>query len=248
LSDQNEVMPSAIAVRANGERQMPVIQTDANGDIPAGQLIMAALQQGVNPDALEKLVALKERMEDRNARKEFAAALAKFKAECPPIYRTKHVDIPGRGGSYGFDYAPLEEALPVMEPVLESNGFTVKWDRTADKGMLTSVCTLRHVGGHSDTSSFTLPVDSAAGMSLQQKYSAASTFADRKAFFAVLGIVAEKGAPGAEREVDPKKVNDDQLDRSRGQARRPELKGKTPEKAEEWKTAFFEHFGVNGAR
>jgi hypothetical protein len=130
------------------------------------QLILAALDRGVNPDALEKLVALKERMEDRNARKEFAAALAKFRAECPPIYE---VEARGRSPA-GLDRTDSTTrrsriALPVMQPHLERNGFTVKWDRTADKSMLTSVCTLRHVGGHSDTSSFTLPVDSAAGMS-----------------------------------------------------------------------------------
>jgi hypothetical protein len=227
------------------DRQLPAIQADAEGNIPPSQLIMAALDRGVSPDALEKLVSLQERMEDRNARKEFARALAKFKAECPVITKSRHVAVEGRSASYGFDFAPLEEALPIMEPYLEANGFTVKWDRIADgKGMLTSVCTLRHVSGHSDTSSFTLPTESSnPGMSLQHKYAGAATFADRKSLFAVLGIVAEKESAAARREVDPTPVTDDQLtDLEDRMATR--LKGRPAVKAVEWRKKFLAHFGV----
>ena len=66
------------------------------------------------------------------------------------ITKSRHVAVEGRSASYGFDFAPLEEALPIMEPHLEANGFTVKWDRSTNGSMLTSVCTLRHIGGHSD--------------------------------------------------------------------------------------------------
>lgn len=237
-SERTEVAPR----RADGPALE--VHADANGNISPEQLIMAALDRGVPPESLERLVALKDRMEDRNAQKEFTRALAKFKAECPPIRKSKHVRIEGRSGSYGYDYAPLEEALPIMAPFLDSNGFVVKWDRTADKNMLTSICTLKHVGGHSETSSFTLPTESAnPGMSIQQKYGGAATFADRKAFFAVIGIVAEKEDAAAQREIDPALVNEDQLiDLTDKLAER--LQGKTPQKAAEWKKRFFTHFGV----
>lgn len=242
-----EAPPSAggVMVQTPRDRAVPTIQADENGNISPSQLIMAALDRGIPPESMVVLVGLQERMEDRNARKEFARALAKFKAECPVITKSKHVAIEGRSSSFGFDYAPLEEALPIMEPFLEANGFTVKWDRTVDgKGMLTSVCTLRHVGGHSDSSSFTLPTESSnPGMSVQHKYSGAATFADRKSLFAVLGIVAEKEGAAAAREVDPTPVNDDQLlDLEERMAAR--LKGKPAVKAAEWRNKFLAHFGV----
>lgn len=238
--------PASLVHTPERPRQMPVVQADAEGNVSPSQLILAALDRGVTPDALEKLVALQERMEDRNARKEFARALAKFKSECPVITKSKHVAVEGRSASYGFDYAPLEEALPMMEPHLEANGFTVKWDRTADgKGMLTSVCTLRHVGGHSDTSSFTLPTDSSnPGMSAQHKFAGAATFADRKSLFAVLGIVAEKEGAAAQREVDPTPVSDDQLTELEDKLAQ-RLKGKPAVKAAEWKAEFLKHFSVD---
>lgn len=236
---------SSLVKAAEPPRSVPTVRADENGNISPSQLIMAALDRGIPAESLEKLVALQERMEDRNARKEFARALAKFKTECPVITKSRHVAIEGRSSSYGYDYAPLEEAYPVMEPFLESNGFTVKWDRTVDgKGMLTSVCTLRHEGGHSDSSSFTLPTESSnPGMSVQHKYSGAATFADRKSLFAVLGIVAEKEEAAAAREVDPTPVSEDQF--TDLQDRMDErLKGKPAVKAAEWRKKFLAHFGV----
>lgn len=236
----------AVAVRtAENGRELPAIRTDADGNIPPSQLIMAALERGVNPDSLEKLVALQERMEDRNARKEFAAALAAFKRECPPVFKTKSTKTAGSSRSFDFTWAPLEDIVATIDPYLEKHGFTYKWDRTADgKGMLTSVCTLRHIAGHSETSSFTLPTESSnPGMSTQHKYSGAATFADRKSLQAVLGIVSDDQERAAQREIDPTPVTEDQLTDLEDRIT-VRLQGKTPQKAAAWRKNFLEHFGI----
>jgi hypothetical protein len=53
------------------------------------QILIAAVERGIDPDALEKLVALQERVEAKRAEKAFNAAMATFKAECPSILKNR---------------------------------------------------------------------------------------------------------------------------------------------------------------
>lgn len=215
------------------------------GGVQIAQLLELAVTKGMPAAELKELLSLHERIEDRNARKEFAAALAAFKRECPPVFKTKSTKTAGSSRSFDFTWAPLEDIVATIDPYLEKHGFTYKWDRTADgKGMLTSVCTLRHIAGHSETSSFTLPTESSnPGMSTQHKYSGAATFADRKSLQAVLGIVSDDQERAAQREIDPTPVNDDQLTDLEDRIT-VRLQGKTPQKAAAWRKNFLEHFGI----
>jgi hypothetical protein len=54
--------------------------------------------------------------------------------------------------------------------------------------MLTAKCRCSHIGGHSRVSSFAVPTETRAGMSPQQKFGAAATYAQRRALSSVLGL------------------------------------------------------------
>src|SRR3990167_1808824 len=57
---------------------------------------------------------------------ELAAALAKAQSEFPPIERGKTVRVQTKtGGSYTFTYAPLDEILAAVKPVLSENGLAL---------------------------------------------------------------------------------------------------------------------------
>ena len=49
------------------------------------RLLQTAIEKEIPVEALEKIVALHERVADREAAKEFASAMALFQSECPPI-------------------------------------------------------------------------------------------------------------------------------------------------------------------
>jgi hypothetical protein len=53
---------------------------------------------------------------------------------------------------------------------------------------MTVSCVVTHAGGHSKRSKMTLPVDSKAGCSEQQKYGAAQTYAQRYSLIQALGL------------------------------------------------------------
>lgn len=174
------------------------------------QLIYVAIHQGVDPDALEKLVNLQERMNKTRAEKAFNAALVRFKDLCPAIKKNKTANIKMEsGGSYAFTYAEIDQIAMVADPFLQECGFSYMWNQTATQNSVTETCTLMHEEGHQRESSFTVPTENKSGATPQQKFGGASTFAQRRAFAAVLGLVTTD--KDFERStVDPTKVTDDQ--------------------------------------
>lgn len=179
-------------------------------DLSPAALIYIAMQTGQSPDALEKLVGLQERMEKRQAEKDFIDALAQFRAACPPIKKNKTAKITtDSGGGYSYVYAELDEIARVIDPILERFGFSYTWNTEATEKSVKVECILLHKGGHSRSSFFTVPVESKSGMSPQQKYGAASTFAQRRSLANVTGLTTtDKDTDAAA--IDPTTISSDQ--------------------------------------
>lgn len=177
------------------------------------QLLQLAIEKGAGVEALEKLVGLHERVTAREAALEFARQLADFQANCPAIGKNKTAEIATKGGGrYSYQYAPLEEIVRIVKPLLVARGFSYGWDSDVTGGQLRCTCTLRHVNGHSTAGSFTLPVENPSAMSPQQKVGAALTFAQRKTLESVLGLnTTEDDTDAVSREIDPTPVSSDQL-------------------------------------
>lgn len=202
----------AVAVRDERDNgDLPAIATGSAGGIQ--QLLHLAIEKGAGVDALEKLVGLHERVTAREAALEFARQLADFQANCPPIGKVKTADIMTRsGGKYSYTYAPLEEIVRVVKPLLVARGFSYGWDSDVTGAQLKVTATLRHVNGHFVTASFTLPIENASAMSPQQKVGAALTFAQRKTLESVLGLnTTEEDSDAVAREIDPTPITVDQV-------------------------------------
>jgi len=127
------------------------------------QLMERALSHG--PEgvaALEKLIELKNRQDDREAARTFAGALATFQAECPELPKTraiKHLGGATRDGRrVGVHYTPIDELDRIVKPVLRKHGFAYSWDQVCTPEQVTATCILRHVDGHHGSASATVPV------------------------------------------------------------------------------------------
>lgn len=159
------------------------------GESEIGQLLRLAVTGNVPVETIEKLVALKERMEDRNAAREFNIALADFQAACPAIKKTSSAKITTAGGSaYSYSYAELDEIARTTRPILTRFGLSYTWDSEADGEKLICTCTVFHTSGHSRSAKFTLPTTTKSGMSDQQKVAAALTYARRQSLIQALGL------------------------------------------------------------
>lgn len=158
------------------------------------EMLQAVVQKGVtaeNVAAVEQIVKLYERMEDKKAEKEFAAAFVRLQAEMRSVKATKAV--PNKDGSIRYTFAPFEEIMAEVGPKLEAHGFTVSFSTEFDEKRLVKSCTLRHIGGHSQTNKFAVRVGSGPpSASEAQADGAASTYAKRFALCDALNILIEK--------------------------------------------------------
>lgn len=153
------------------------------------QLLQSAVDGKVSVEAMEKLISLYNDVADRQAKSEFAGAMAAFQAECPPIPKTSTGTVTKDGNFvYSWKYAGLGEIAKVAGPVLHSKGLSYSWDSSETDGRLTCTCIVRHINGHTQSASFTCPIDERAKMSDPQKCSGALTLARRQSLIQALGL------------------------------------------------------------
>lgn len=214
------------------ERTALVAKMDDAGQV--NDLFRLAFEKGgATPEALAQLVALKERIDRRNAELEFAQAMVAFQETCPPIERTSTAKIATRSGAgYEYKFADFEQIVETVRPHLQRHGLSFTFDSTTDGKMLTCTCVLRHVNGHSIPSSFTLPTDTASAMSAQQAVGAALTFAKRQCIVSVLGLSLTDPDPDGGAGTTP--ITDEQA--ADITALMEEVKADRPR--------FLKHFGV----
>lgn len=155
-------------------------------------LLEQAIDKGMDPDGLEKLVSLAWKQQDRIAAQEFNAAMNTFQDRVPKILKTERTSYATkRGGNVSYTYAPLEQVIKQVRPLLSELGFSFGWDTKVDSGFMTVTCTLRHVNGHEKSATFSTAVDGQDKMSQPQKHASTETFAKRYSFMSVIGVHAE---------------------------------------------------------
>ncbi len=176
------------------------------------QLLSAAIDKGVSVEALEKLVALHERVADRYAAQQFAEHLAAFQLACPPIEKKSTAKIATKaGGEFRYTYAELDEIARTVAPFLAARGFSYSWDSTTHEGTLAVVCTLRHSNGHSITSTFAAPVESRSGAtSKMQDTASAMTYARRQSTVAILGLTTADPDNDGRKQEEQHPISEDQ--------------------------------------
>lgn len=188
---------------------------DVGGELEAGNenvsvpaLVKLAIEKGVEVEVLERLVALQERVSERNARAAFIEALAAFQQACPPILKTREnaqFQVTRSGVSRKAKYAPLEDIDRVARPVAARFGLVWTWNTTVDATLMHVTCRVLHALGHAEEATVSLPFESKAGSSPQQKFGSAQTYGMRYSLVAALGITTadddDDGAGGGEPEL-----------------------------------------------
>lgn len=166
-------------------RELAQVQTGSEVEA----MIRIALDKGLNPTELYAI--LREERAQR-AEQAFNAAFAKFKAECPPIRkRSENVQfqVTRDGVRRASRYAALEDIDADTKPSLTANGLSYAWgDAVVNGETITMSCTVSHIGGHKRSSSVTMPHESKAGASPQQKYASTISYLQRYSLIAALGL------------------------------------------------------------
>jgi hypothetical protein len=154
-------------------------------------MLQAVVAKGVSAEnvaAVEAIVKLYERMEERSSEKEFAQAFVQLQGEMPKVQATK--PVPNKDGSVRFRFAPFEDLMAQVGPILQRHGFTVSFSSRVDGNRIISTCTLQHHGGHKRSNDFAVRIGSGPpAASEAQSDGAAATYAKRFALTESLNIV-----------------------------------------------------------
>lgn len=153
-------------------------------------MMMAAMSQGASLEQVEKMMDLQDRWERKEAEKAYNAAFAAFKAEAVRIIKGRKVtDGPLRGK----EYAELHDVVDAVTPALSRHGLSTAWKLTKDEPQWLEVtCTLKHVGGHSESVSMGGPPDAGGAKNALQARASTKSYLERYTLKAICGV-AEGG-------------------------------------------------------
>jgi ERF superfamily len=167
-----------------------------------GALLSAIVQMARDPsvdaDKLEKLLAMQERMEARDAERQFNVALMRL----PAIHVKKNgmIDLTSKEDRAKsvqrkpVPFAKWEDMAAVIEPLLEPEGFRLSFDsapRPGEGGGLIVTGTLLHRAGHSRSASMSLALDTGPGRNNLQAQGSTLSYGKRYTTEMLLNIVRD---------------------------------------------------------
>lgn len=152
-------------------------------------VINNAVANNASVEVLERLYALYERQQAAEAKRQFDEAMANFQAECPIIVKSQ----PGaktRSGAVAYHYAPLDRIVSAVRELLNKYGLSYSFDTENEEGTIRVICTVKHVGGHSERSTVQFRLGTKTDvMSCTQQDAATVTYNKRYAFCNAFGIM-----------------------------------------------------------
>ncbi len=142
-----------------------------------------------NVAAFTELVKLSEHVEDRNAKREFAADFMALQSEIPKVKATKI--IPDKYGKMRSSFAPFEEIDAQLKPLAAKYGFAYSFSEGAfQQGKITKICTVMHRGGHERSNPYSVRIGQGPpGCSESQADGSAHSYAKRGALCDAFNVV-----------------------------------------------------------
>lgn len=175
----------------------PAVIHDGPGAL-LSSLTQLARDPSIRPEVIAAFATLQERLEDRQAEREFNAAFIRLQRKLPrikkdgsllyPIDKNKP-DGPKRLIS---KYATWDTIDEVIKPILDEEGFGLAFTtapRQGDGGGMAVIAILRHDGGHKTETPFPLPLDTSGGKNNLQGYGSTSSYGKRYAATLALNLV-----------------------------------------------------------
>lgn len=160
-----------------------------SGGLDAAALLSKAVEHQLPVESMERLLAMRAELRAEQAAGAFAAALAEFQRNLPPIEKRQTAKIASAKGSFSYRYADLADIQRAIAGKLAECGLAITFDTEERQQTLDVICTVHHIAGHGSSARFPVPVDRGARMNAAQQVGAALTYGRRYALTAALGIV-----------------------------------------------------------
>lgn len=170
------------------------------------EMLASAIERGMAPETVDKLMALAERFDKTNQRKAFDAAVAAAKAEIPVIAKN-------REGHNNKRYADLAAIARVVDPILSKHGLGYRY-RTTQDDRIHVTCVLFHKDGHSEDNSLAGLPDASGSKNAIQAIGSTLTYLQRYTLTQALGLAASEDDDG-KAAASGETITDEQVDELR---------------------------------
>jgi hypothetical protein len=195
--------------------ELEVVKTGppAQAVAPLQSILMAAQDASVDASKMEALVGLYERMQDREAKQRFNAAIVACQSEMPRVKKDKKIVHEAKPGKSGMQvrYASYERIDEVIRPIYQAHGFSVQFSMDKpDAGKYLTTATVRHVGGHVKDYSIPVQLDQSGGKNDIQGIGSSMAYARRYLLTMIFNVIVEgDDTDGA---TKPQTITQDQAD------------------------------------
>ncbi|MFW4681558.1 ERF family protein [Pseudomonas aeruginosa] len=132
----------------------------------------AASDPSCDIEKLERLMAMHERMQAKQAEQQYTEALAAMQQELPAI--AERGDANGR-----YSYALWEDINERLKPILAKHGFALTFRTPRNEKGVEVEGVLSHRGGHSERTSMLLPADTSGNKSAVQAVASSVSYGKR---------------------------------------------------------------------
>ncbi len=185
-------MTTDLLTQADAQIEKRALQSDHP------MLDLATMLQGLvmNPevpvDKLEKIIELHERIQRESAKAQFFNAFAKMQRKLPVIIARKKTN--------NGKYAPLEDIMEQVRPILADFGFSISHrNEFPDGGGIKTIGTLAHQAGYERSSEFVTQTDKTGNKNDVQAIGSAMQYGRRYTTNDLLNIVTRNEDDDAKR-------------------------------------------------
>lgn len=218
----HDLQPGTLRQPLAHQQAQPLAQAAPSGAVTPMQILQMAVQQGASLEALEKLVALAERFEQREERdrlrqaeQAFNEARSNFLSENVVAIKRKTVDFTSRQTNTRTHYkhAELIDVIEAARGPASKYGLSWSFQLEQQKDWITVTCVLKHRLGYSESVKLGGPPDATGNKNAVQQITSTITMLQRQTLKANLGI-AEAGEDHDGR-IDPEDEGEGNGERER---------------------------------
>lgn len=148
----------------------------------------AARDPSVDIDKMERLIAMQERVQIRDAEVAFADAFATMQPNLPAIGKNGQIVHKGQIIS---EFAEWEDINKAITPVLSEHGFSLSFKPETTNGTIAVKGILRHRLGHKEDATLPLPTDTSGAKNAVQSVGSTLSYGKRYVATLLLNITTE---------------------------------------------------------
>lgn len=167
------------------EQRRQVVAPISNDTNIMAVISRAAADPACDIDKLERLMAMHERMQARDAQAEFNAAMAAMQSDIPSIAERGAIVVNGQKRS---DYATFEDINDVIKPIMQTHGFAITFKVENVAAGLSVTGILMHRAGHREETTMLLPLDTSGSKNAVQAVGSSTSYGKRYVMSALLNL------------------------------------------------------------